>query len=64
MAVRVKFENTSEIGVYSMLTNSYCLVASGGGDAFFSTFASELEQHIPVVHTSIGGCRIIGAQVI
>ncbi|XP_063901990.1 eukaryotic translation initiation factor 6-like [Zophobas morio] len=64
MAVRIKFENSCDIGVYASLTNSYCLVASGGGESFFSTFAAELEHHIPVVHAFIGGCRIIGAQIV
>jgi len=27
---------------------------------FFSTFESELADHIPVVHTSIAGCRFVG----
>ncbi|CAE6424286.1 unnamed protein product [Rhizoctonia solani] len=42
MAVRLQFENSSDIGVFSKLTNSYCLVSVGGSTNFYSTFESEL----------------------
>ena len=58
--IRTHFENNSEVGVFSKLTNRYCLVGIGGSENFYSTFESEFDQVIPVVHTSIGGCRIIG----
>ena len=35
MAVRAQFENSNEVGVFSMLTNSYCLVAVGGSENFY-----------------------------
>jgi len=60
MAVRAQFENSNEIGVFSRLTNSYCLVAIGGSENFYSVFESELGDVIPVIHTSIAGTRIIG----
>ncbi|EEB17427.1 eukaryotic translation initiation factor, putative [Pediculus humanus corporis] len=60
MAVRVQFENNNEVGVFSKLTNSYCLVAIGGSENFYSVFEAELSESIPVIHSSIGGCRIIG----
>ncbi|KAG5534464.1 hypothetical protein RHGRI_022559 [Rhododendron griersonianum] len=60
MATRLQFENSCEIGVFSKLTNAYCLVAIGGSESFYSTFESELADVIPVVKTSIGGTRIIG----
>jgi len=60
MAVRVAFENNNEVGVFSMLTNTYCLIAIGGSENFYSVFEGELSEVIPVVHTSIAGCRIIG----
>ncbi|KAJ2720312.1 Eukaryotic translation initiation factor 6 [Coemansia sp. Benny D115] len=60
MAVRAQFENNNEIGVFSKLTNSYCLVAIGGSENFYSVFESELDDVVPVVHTSIAGTRIIG----
>ncbi|CAJ0745713.1 22765_t:CDS:2 [Entrophospora sp. SA101] len=60
MAVRAQFENSNEIGVFSRLTNTYCLVAIGGSENFYSVFESELGDVIPVIHTSIAGTRIIG----
>ncbi|KAI8323301.1 eukaryotic translation initiation factor 6 [Martensiomyces pterosporus] len=60
MATRAQFENNNEIGVFSKLTNSYCLVALGGSENFYSVFESELGDVIPVIHTSIAGTRIIG----
>lgn len=59
MAVRAQFENSSEIGVFSKLTNSYCLV-SYGSQEHFRVFETELSSHVPVVHCSVAGCRIIG----
>ena len=35
MAVRVQFENNNEVGVFSKLTNAYCLVAIGGSENFY-----------------------------
>jgi len=60
MATRIQFENSSDIGVFSKLTNSYCLAAIQGSTNFYSAFESELGDIIPIVHTSIGGTRIIG----
>ncbi|KAH9729475.1 eukaryotic translation initiation factor 6 [Citrus sinensis] len=54
------FENSCEVGVFSKLTNAFCLVAIGGSESFYSTFEAELADVIPVVKTSIGGNRIIG----
>ena len=55
-----QFENSNEIGVFSRLTNAYCLVAVGGSENFYSVFEGELADRIPVVHTTIAGCRVIG----
>jgi translation initiation factor 6 len=60
MAVRAQFESSSEVGVFSRLTNSYCLVALGGSENFYSVFEAELARHVPVVHCTIGGTRIVG----
>lgn len=60
MAVRLQYENSSDIGVFSKLTNSYCLTAIGGSTNFYSAFESELGDVIPVIHASIAGTRIIG----
>ncbi|KAK7278338.1 hypothetical protein RJT34_23366 [Clitoria ternatea] len=60
MATRLQFENSCEVGVFSKLTNAYCLVAIGGSENFYSAFEAELADVIPVVKTSIGGTRIVG----
>jgi translation initiation factor 6 (eIF-6) len=31
----IQFENNCEIGVFSKLTNAYCLVAIGGSENFY-----------------------------
>ncbi|KAL8456234.1 hypothetical protein ACS0TY_034449 [Phlomoides rotata] len=60
MATRLQYENNCDIGVFSKLTNAYCLVAIGGSENFYSTFEAELADVIPVIKTSISGTRIIG----
>jgi translation initiation factor 6 len=60
MAVRLQFENSSEIGVFAKLTNTYCLTSIGGSTNFYSVFESELADTMPIVQTSIAGTRIIG----
>ena len=35
---RTHFENNNEVGVFSKLTNAYCLVAIGGSENFYSAF--------------------------
>ncbi|XP_060519430.1 eukaryotic translation initiation factor 6 [Cylas formicarius] len=60
MAVRTHFENNNEVGVFSRLTNAYCLVGIGGSEVFYSCFEAELGETIPIVHASLSGCRIIG----
>jgi len=64
MAVRVQFEGNNEVGVFSKLTNSYCLVGIGGSENFYSVFEGELSETIPVIHTAIAGCRIIGRMTV
>lgn len=60
MATRCLFESSNEVGVFSKLTNSYCLVCNGGSQNFYSVFESELADDIPVVHCSIAECRFVG----
>lgn len=59
MAIRAKFENSCELGVFATITNSYGLVSYGGSDSF-RVIESELKEHIPVVKCSIAGTRVIG----
>ena len=63
MATRIQFENSNDIGVFAKLTNSYCLVSNAGSENFYSFFESDIGSHIPVIHTSIAGTRIVGRLV-
>lgn len=63
MAIRCRFENSNDIGVYAKLTNSYCLVGIGGSENFYSTFENELADQIPIVHTNIANTKLVGALV-
>ena len=60
MCTRLQFEGSNEIGVVSMLTNAYALTCVGNSENFYSVLEAELGEHIPVVHTSIAGCRFVG----
>lgn len=64
MATRAQFESSSDVGVFARLTNSYCLTPLGTSENFHSVFEAELLKHMPVVHTSIGGTRIVGRTTI
>ena len=35
MAVRARYENSNEIGVYAKLTNTYCMVGVGASENFY-----------------------------
>lgn len=59
MALRCAFENNSEIGVFSKLTNSYCILASSGIDNL-KVIENEVNHVIPVVKSSIAGTRVVG----
>mmetsp|Transcript_39674 Transcript_39674/g.82454 ORF Transcript_39674/g.82454 Transcript_39674/m.82454 type:complete len:253 (-) Transcript_39674:319-1077(-) len=63
MATRCAFENSNEVGVFSALTNSFCLTGIGGSENFYSIFEAELSEHIPVIHATIGGNRFVGRTV-
>ncbi|KAL1922070.1 uncharacterized protein VTP21DRAFT_10712 [Calcarisporiella thermophila] len=60
MAVRAQFRNSSEVGAFSLLTNSYCLLAADGAGNFYNIFESELSDVLPVIRTSIAGTNVIG----
>ncbi|KAK8383573.1 hypothetical protein O3P69_015798 [Scylla paramamosain] len=63
MAVRCQFEGSNEVGVFSKLTNAYCLAGIGASANFYSIFEDQLSETIPVVYASIAGCRIVGSMV-
>lgn len=46
--------------MFATLTNSYALVAIGASENFYSIFEAEVQDAIPIVHTTIAGTRIIG----
>ncbi|GKT14676.1 Translation initiation factor IF6 like protein [Aduncisulcus paluster] len=60
MAQRVRYESSSEIGVYSLLTNTYCLMSDLAPPPFRAVFESELSGKIPIISTSVAECSIIG----
>uniref|UniRef100_A0A915N5D0 Eukaryotic translation initiation factor 6 n=1 Tax=Meloidogyne javanica TaxID=6303 RepID=A0A915N5D0_MELJA len=60
MALRVQFEASNDVGVFCNLTNAYCLVGIGSSENFYSVLEAELADHIPVIHCSIAGIRIVG----
>jgi len=64
MAVRCRYESSNEIGVFSLLTNTYCLVGLGSSENFYADFEAELANHIPVVHSTIASTKIIGAMMV
>ncbi|KAL8830314.1 MAG: hypothetical protein Q9191_001500 [Dirinaria sp. TL-2023a] len=60
MAVRARFENSDEVGVFSTLTNGYALVAIGSSENFYSVFEAELQDVVPICRATIAGTRIVG----
>lgn len=54
MAVRVQFEGNNEVGVFSKLTNAYCLVAIGGSANFYRYSYKYLANK----RTIIGVCKV------
>jgi translation initiation factor 6 len=63
MSIRLQFENSPEIGVFSVLTNAYCIIGLGNSSNFFTVFENELSEHIPCIYSTINGCRIVGTLV-
>ena len=55
-----QFEGSNEVGVWSRLTNAYALVCVGGSESFYSVYEAALADHIPVIHTTVAGCRFVG----
>ena len=47
MALRTRFESSDDVGVFSKLTNRYCLVGIGASNNFYSVFEQELQEHVP-----------------
>lgn len=64
MAHWTRYESSSEIGAYSVLTNNYCLVGCNKTENFFASIQQELEPHIPIVHSLISGLAIVGVMAV
>ena len=62
MALRTQFQNSSDIGVFVQLTNSYCLVPVAECEAFYSVFEGELADVIKVSNYQ-GGVLLKGVGV-
>mmetsp|Transcript_85507 Transcript_85507/g.265856 ORF Transcript_85507/g.265856 Transcript_85507/m.265856 type:complete len:241 (+) Transcript_85507:120-842(+) len=60
MALRASFERSAEVGVFTRLTNSYCLTAMSSAAGLHSVLEDELGKHIPVVPCTVGGTCIVG----
>lgn len=58
MAHRISFENTSDIGAYTLLTNKYCLIGKSRSRNFYSNFQSVLD--IPLAETTLNTISVIG----
>ncbi|EAL48052.1 translation initiation factor eIF-6, putative [Entamoeba histolytica HM-1:IMSS-B] len=59
MALRAEYENSTDIGVFTKLTNKYCITAPGGSSSY-KIIEQEVSPKIPCVEATIGGLRIIG----
>lgn len=64
MATRLQFQNSPDIGVFSLLTNKYCIVGGGESTNFYSVFEKELNDYIPVVFASCNATKIVGSMMV
>jgi hypothetical protein len=54
-----QFENSSEIGVFAVLTSAYCFTPLDNPQ-FYSAFEAELSDHIPVFQATVAGTKVVG----
>lgn len=59
MTHRITFENSSEIGAYTLLTNKYCLIGRSKSRNFYSHFQSTL--NIPLAETTLNTISTVGS---
>ncbi|KAK8957004.1 Eukaryotic translation initiation factor 6-2 [Platanthera zijinensis] len=59
MAIRHQYESCYDIGLFSKLTNAYCLVTNEAPENFYSVFEGELAGDTPIVKTSLANTSII-----
>jgi len=61
MAQRAAYESSQDIGVFTLLTNTYCLVAPAASMNYYSVLESTLVPHgLPVVRTTVNGSLVVG----
>lgn len=60
MSVRCSYQTSTEIGVFSLLTNRYCLTAAAQSENFYSVFEEKLIKDIPVVHATVADTICVG----
>ena len=59
MALRAQFEGSSDIGVFTKLTNKYCIMSNGGSTSY-KFIEEELSNHIPCFTATVAGLKVIG----
>ena len=59
MALRAQFEGSSDIGVFTKLTNKYCIMSNGGSSSY-KFIEEELSSHIPCFTATVAGLKVIG----
>lgn len=60
MALRAQYESNNEIGCFTKLTNTYCIVGQGASPNYYSFLQNHLSQHMPVIYASIFETRLLG----
>ena len=64
MTERTHYEQSNDIGVFTKLTNSYCLAAAGAAESFYALYDAALSKHIPVIVTTIFGTKLTGTMTV
>ncbi|KAM0674470.1 eukaryotic translation initiation factor 6 [Gurleya vavrai] len=59
MSFRANFEGSCEIGAYTLLTNSYCIIGKSTSRNFYSSFQEKLD--IPICETLINTITTVGS---
>jgi translation initiation factor 6 len=60
MIFATSFDNCKEIGVFTRLTNSYCLIGNGTSYNTYSLFDQELSKYMPVVQCAVSDTGLMG----
>jgi len=60
MITRCKYRTSNDIGAFSKLTNTYCIVGEGGSNSFYDVIETQLQGRMGVIQTSISGTNLVG----